>query len=480
MEVSGRAFVYSERWSDATKWLKEAVDLDEDSFPILRINALIALSEALSHTVDAASAIPPCERAVKIAKLLPGAMEITLAHALGENAIASWYAGDRKSAYSLIEECVNRILKCKEDKTIWKKTFTVTGYVCSYFSVMARYGKLPEGMTEAEPPRRGVFNDIDPSMAELYESDKEWLIAAQLATFAAALGEDQGAATWALRAVEMGRTAAGGEISGMVKRFALTQAILDQRYLDALELAVGAMAALVSSVTRSQVQLPPTLLPPKSLTELSASDLEARSIETVLFMGLVPIAFGLATIWLDDAGSAAEVATSMATRCRELAEDTDSPDRWNQAADVVVRAFNTGASMDELKELGEKFVSISASLQITCYLGAMLRARPEHAIKVQLTIIPLLESRLGNEGAYRRVVVPFLRRFWENKLEQSPFYFQAPQRTLGVVKGTKITPANLAVRQLFEEVSRSLGYTPDADERRWLNNASSVSSAGNN
>jgi hypothetical protein len=242
--------------------------------------------------VDAASAIPACERAVQIARSVPSIPEIALVHTLGERAIASWYADDRKSAYTFIEECVERTLKCKEDKTIWKKTFTATGYVCAYFSTMARYGKLPEGMAENQPPRRGALNDIDSSMAERYDSNKEWLIAAQLSTFAAALGDDQGAATWALRAVEMGRTAQEGEISGLLKRFALTQAILDQRYLDALELTVGAIAALVSSATRPQEQL---LAPPQSLAELSASDLAARSTETVFFMALVPIAFGLAT-----------------------------------------------------------------------------------------------------------------------------------------------------------------------------------------
>ena len=472
MEVAGSVCVYSQRWSDATKWLNEAATLGDNSFPILRVNALIALSDALSHTMDAAAAIPPCQQAVQIARSVAVLSEITLIHALGESAISSWYAGDRHSAYTFIEECFERLLSCRNEEPIWKKTFMVTGYVCSYLSIVARYGKLPEGMTQNEPPRRGVYNDIDPDVAKLYESNRDWVIAAQLATLAAALGDDEGAATWALRAVEMGRTAQGGEISGALKLFALTQAILDQRYLDAFELAVGATAAVVSSATRPQEQQPSGLLPPKSLSELSASDLEALSIETVLFMGLVPIAFGLATTWLDDAESAGEAATSAAARCRELAHGTNSPEMWNQAADAVVRAFSTGASMDELKELGEQFASISTSLQITCYLGAMLRARPEHALKIHLIIIPLLESRLRDQGAYRRVVVPFLRRFWENKLEQSPFYFRCPQQTLELVKGTEITPAQLAGRKLLEEVCRSLGYIPNADERSWLNNPS--------
>src|ERR1035437_10230243 len=159
----------------------------------------------------------------------------------------------------------------------------------------------------------------------------------------------------------------------------------------------------------------------------------------------------------------------MAARCRELAQGTDSPGRWNQASDVMARAFNPSILMDELKDLGEQFVSISASLQIICYLGAMLRTRPERSLKIQLTIMPLLESRFGDEGAYRRVIVPFLRRFWQNKLKQSPFYFRLPQQTLQLIKGTEIDAVQFAIRNLMTEVCRSLGYTPDTEERNWLN-----------
>ena len=210
------------------------------------------------------------------------------------------------------------------------------------------------------------------------------------------------------------------------------------------------------------------------LSELSASDLQAVSVEHALLIGLVPIAFGLATAWLYDAGSAGESANSVAARCRELAQGTSSPEMWNHAADVVMKVFDKYGSMDELKELGEQFAPISKSLQIGCYLGAMLRARPERALKVQLTIIPFLEEQLKGHGAYRRIVVPFLRRYWESKLEQSSFYFRQPSSTLELIKATEPLPAPLCVRQLLRQVALSLGLTLGAEERNWLADRSSA------
>jgi hypothetical protein len=475
MEIAGRECVYTERWRDAAEWLNQAVVLGGDAYPILRVDALIALSEAISHTVGAAAAVSPCEQAVQIARSTPDVPEIALVQALGENAIACWYAGDRGSAYRRVQECVERLLNSRSDKTIWKKAFMLAGHLCGYLSTVARFGKLPEGMTEYEPPRRGVFNTSNPDVAKLYDPNREWAIAGQVAIFAAALGNDEGAATWALRAVELGRTAQGGEISGLLKLYALTQAILDQRYLDALELAVEATAAVVSLATKPKDQQPASWAsPPKTLSELSKSDAETVSVEHALLMGFVPIVFGLARAWLSDSGSAAETADSVASRCRSMAQGTSSLEAWNRAADIVMRVFGKDASADELKELGEQFASISSSLHVACYLGAMLRVRPEHALKIQLAVLPFLERALEGHGVYRGIIVPFLRRFWENKVQQSPFYFREPSSTLELIKATGPLPAPLCVRQLLRGVALSLGLTLGAEERNWLADRSSA------
>ena len=97
MEVAGRECVYTERWREAAEWLNQAVALGGDAYPILRVDALIAFSEAISHTVGAAAAVSPCEQTVQKARSTPDVPEITLVQALGENAIACWYAGDKGS-----------------------------------------------------------------------------------------------------------------------------------------------------------------------------------------------------------------------------------------------------------------------------------------------------------------------------------------------------------------------------------------------
>jgi hypothetical protein len=475
-EVAGRVCVYAERWSDAARWLNQSSVLRGDAYPILRVDALVALSEAVSHTVSAAAAVPPCEQAVRTARSTPDIPEITLVQALGENAIASWYAGDKVSAYKHVQECVERLLSLRSDKTTWKKTFILAGHVCGYLATMASHGKLPDGMTDYAPPKRGLFNASSPDLANFYDPNREWVIAGQLALFATALDDDEGAASWALRAVEMGRTAQGGEISGILKLYAITQATLDERYLDALELALEATTAVVSSITRAKDGQPPSSVsPPTSLSELSMSDLEAQSVERALFLGLLPVAFGLAAAWLNDAASATDAAVSVAAKCRELAQGTKSPEMWNRAAEVMVAIFRAEVSMDELKDLGENLASISSSLHSICYLGAMLRARPEHAVRIQLAIIPHLETLLSDLGAYRRVVVPFVRRYWEKRLEESPFYFRSPAHTLERVRGTDTLPFRPSIRKLLGEVSRSLGLRLGPAELTWLADRSSTS-----
>lgn len=469
MEVAGRECVYAERWGDAAKYLTEAVGLGQESYPILRVNALIALSEALSHTVGSAAAVPPCERAVQLARSTQQVPEISLIQALGENAIACWYAGDREAAYRLLEEGVQRLLVSKSDNPTWKKTFVIAGHTCGYFGLIASDGKLPGGITDYLPPKRGTFNSSNPEVAALYDPNREWVLAGQLALFAAALDNDDGAAAWALRAVDVGRITQGGEISGALKPFAITQAILDQRYLDALELAVGALEAIASSVAKPQDQRPawwPS--PPRALSKLDSQEADIVSAEIALMLGLVPIAFGLATAWLNDPERTAEMAATVAKRCSELAQGPKPSQLWSRAADVIVKALASDASAYELSKLGGQVARDSSALQMICYLGALLRARPENALRLQLTIVPFLEKNLKGHGAYKSIVVPFVCQYWENKLRNSGFYFRQPSMTLQLLIGIETKPVRRYVRSLLKLIARSLAYIPDRLESDWL------------
>jgi len=471
-EVVGRELVYAKRWSEALTWLDEALGWETDAFAFMRMQLLLTASQAASNT-DVSKAIQYCERAVVLAETSEHIPNLQVVVALGEKAIAHWCAGDRVATYTCWDAAVERLLAAKSEDERWKKLFVICGHVSGYFVSVAHLGKPPQTDFEYKAPEPGMFLADYPAVICLYDPSRDWLIVAQLAMFAEAVGRDEDAARWALRAVEAGRGGYQEGISGALRLFAVGQAIIEDRYRDALEIAVDTSVTLsaefakqVSKQAAPQSQAGTKLKPGEDQLEAPREQGEKHAA----IMALIPIIFRMATRWLSDPEGVREDAANVADICIELANSSKSPDLWNSSGKLLNEIFATDASWLELSDRGNEFAAKGQTiLHIICYMGAMMHSLPKHALKTQLAILPTLEAYLSHYGIFRRIVVPFVHAYWQNSLERSPFYFSAPGLLRDRLLGLAGVPPEAALKRSLREIRFSLGISPDEESTQWLN-----------
>lgn len=84
----------------------------------------------------------------------------------------------------------------------------------------------------------------------MFDVGREWGLAAQLAYFAIALGRDEDAPRWALKAIESGRGGREEVLLSGLRMFAACQAILDDRYGEALDIALDAGTTIAAEYER--------------------------------------------------------------------------------------------------------------------------------------------------------------------------------------------------------------------------------------
>jgi len=251
-----------QQWPEAQTWLGSAVNLELEAFPFLRMQALLVASQAEAK-VDSSRAIRYCERAVHLAESSDQIPDLQVVVALGERAIACWEAGDSLAVFESWEAAVERLLGTSSKNDAWKKLFVICGHVSGYFASMASTGKPPETGFEYKAPEAGMFLADHPQVLQFYDPGREWGVAAQLVLFAIAVGRDEDATRWAMRAVESGRGGWKEELSSTLRLYAVCQAILDDRYEEALDIALDAAIVLATEYAKwrsgqSHLDLPPS------------------------------------------------------------------------------------------------------------------------------------------------------------------------------------------------------------------------------
>ncbi len=444
--------------------------MDVESFPILRVRALSALSESLARTADSKAALEPSNKAVELARSIANTLPLALIETLGENAIDYWYAGDRKLAYQSFQEAVDRLLSAKANTKNWTKMFMICGHVSGYFSMAAYSGKPPKPFADREPPERGIFLSSNPQIADLYKPNRDWGIAGQLAHFAEAIGDVAEAARWAHRAVQMGRGAMGEEASVMVGMYGLPQAILDGRYKDALELAFAATAAHVALATKPPSKRPSETDDPfERVLATAPKSIIDESEEYALLMGLIPSVFRAASFQADNPAALAATIKELAIACREHGPRTKAPGYWQEAAEVLEASFKDNADVQDLQARGRVLLSQNKSgFFVICYIGMLSSLRAIDALTAYANLVPRLERNLRMYGIYRRVIVPSVNTYWRARIERSPFHFRLPEFTLRQLREAVVLPPETSVKRVLRIVGDSLGSVFSTELIKWL------------
>jgi len=462
-ECIGRQCRYARNWASAKQWLDRALEIESDSFPILRQRALMELA-VVEGQMDREAAVRSCDRAVALARRSKSLSDLRLIEALGEKAIACWSAGDRKAAFASWEEGATKILDWQKRDDDWKSLVAMFGHASGYFSALFS-GIEPKPASEYAVPEPGWFIRERKRAGETYSQKKEWLIAAHVSMMAEGIGQTEKSSEWALRALDMGRKGDEFGLSESFAMYAVPAAVAEDRLTDAVELAAISMSNLMMSRVRGRGG--PNAKP-------TTEELIKYEKRTAAY-SLVPAGFRLADRWLTAREECKRLAAGLALRCRQIAEGNPAEESWKQNAAVIEEIFSENADPERLFEKSKALQGQDEPAARTLYwIGAILHSSPQRSYALQLGIYPHLEETYKKYGIYAQNIVPFVFDFWKASVVAKPYLYKQP----GLLRDRfeEIERSNIDGKEkaILDELSWSLATRPNEEMRAWLRKRSSV------
>jgi hypothetical protein len=461
-ECIGRQYRYTKNWASAKQWLDRALEIESDSFPILRQRALLELAVA-EEQIDREAAVKSCDRAVALARRSKSLSDLRLIEALGEKAIACWNVRDRKGAFACWEEGATKVLDWLKRDDDWKSLVGMFAHASGYFSALFS-GIEPKPASEYVVPEPGWFLRERKRISEVYVPKREWVLAAHISMMAEGIEQTEKASGWALRALDMGRKGDELGLSETFAMYAVPAAVAEDRFADAIELAASSMSSLMMTGARRRG-------PDAKPTTEEAVTYEKK---TAAF-SLVPAGFRLASLWLTNREECKRLASSLALRCRRMAENSPAGESWTQSGDAIQEVFSENANAEGLlarsRNLDQKD---EPATRILFFLGAILHAGPARAYALQLGLYPYLEETFKKFGIYRQNLVPFLLDFWRQSVEAEPYLYKQPGLLKDRLEEIERTNIDGKEKAILEELSWSLATRPNAEMHEWLRKRSST------
>lgn len=464
----GRRLLEAGLESEASHWLLDAASVDVQSY--IDHQALNSILCSISVGNNNEVSLSYAKQAVDLAAAAEDIPERLYITALGEYSIAVWRARGLEAAFDSWELTVERLLEHEEDCEDWKSLFVICGHVSGYFTAVAQMGKPPEGRDGGDyaAPRRGMILSRTTNLLSLFDPKMKHMIAAQLALYAEAVGNDRAAVRWYIKALEMAKKVGNiGPVRTVMAQEAICELISESHLGEALDdaLTVGAYYVAGNKVRQSGGDVFRQNIEPTEILGSKPSDSWNSAEEYALIYGVLPCMFHLAGLYSADRPRAREGARELLFACQTTALTASRRPVWDEVAEIVEMSF--------LCEEVERFSwakgviqkpredDASSILRAISYVGACSHVPLEISAQLHVLVLQYIESVYEAKSVYRRrLVVPFIQTYWTRALDRSRFKFRNPGLFEEQLKRAVDSPFNIGGKAVLREVFIGLGIRP--------------------
>ena len=227
----------------------------------------------------------------------------------------------------------------------------------------------------------------------------------------------------------------------ITRRF-VPQLMLDDRYADAMEAALGYGVLLMARSVEKQAgrdELPADLDIANILGERPNTNWQQAERWAALF-GLIPAVVRLCELAIERPDEATSTAREVVSVCRQIGGGAADPVFWASLAEIVEKALVQPIGARNYRRMTEGIdVSVSNTPKMIAML--LLSVQPgviaEEALALHLSILPTLEQYLDRPfSAYRRILVPFITSYWTAMFQGMQLRFRYPvSRRAGTLRG---------------------------------------------
>jgi hypothetical protein len=464
------------RPEEALEWLEQALAPETNGYTLERLLVLVNASRATAVSSPERS-IAFLREAGRLAREDEDLAEMEFARVLGEIAIGEGLVGHLPECFRALEEGVERLLRCKEDTNRWRILFVLFGHTSGYFTSLAYRGSPPDSIRAGDEyvePRRGYFYSYTHDLAEYYDGSREYAIALQMAIFADAVEDDGRAATWAAKALELARGAGQqANVEEITRRF-VPQLMLDDRYADAMEAALGYGAVLMARAIEKEAgrdELPADLDVAAILGDRPNPNWQQAERWAALF-GLLPAVVRLCELAIERPDEARTTAREIVAVCRQIGGGAADPAFWALLAEFVAKALLEPIGVRAYRAMLEE-IDTSATSTPRMIAMLLLSVQPgvtaEEALRLHLSILPALEQYLDRPfSAYRRILVPFFTSYWTAMFRRMRFRFRSPDLVEHALTAAAASSTDQRIGAVTRAVLIGIPVRMPPETRDWL------------
>jgi hypothetical protein len=464
------------RLEEALEWLEQALAPETNGYTLERLLVLVNASRATAFSAPERS-LAFLREAGRLGREDEDLPEMEFARVLGEIALGEGLAGHLPECFRAFEEGVERLLRCKEDSNRWRILFVLIGHTSGYFTSLTFRGSPPDSTHAGDEyvvPRRGVFFSYTQDLAEYYDGTREYAIALQMTIFADAVGDDVRAASWAAKALELAREAGQqANVEEITRRF-VPQLMLDDRYADAMEAAIGYGTVLVARGIEKQAgksELPADLDVATILGERPNENWRQAERWAALF-GLLPAVVRLCELAVERPDDAKETAREIVSVCRQIGGGAADPAFWASLAGIIEQALHEPIGVRAYRTMTEEigtYVSDTQKMIAMLLLSIQPGVTAEEALKLHLSIMPALEQYLDRPfSSYRRILVPFFTSYWTAMFRRMRFRFRFPDLVEEALTEAAASSTDQRIGAVTRAVLIGIPVRMPPETREWL------------
>lgn len=478
---------------EARTWFANADKVPGSLHQLERVRVKLWLARLVGES-DPVAAVQLDQDAVALARTAPRSLlsaeiearygrgkrgDTVLPGALGELALARWFAGNQNGAYRQWLEALDELMASRDDEDeTWRSMFVLMGHVSGYFCGMATEGEPPKTTADGTPyaaPTRGMLILPKSVFATHFRADLVSTIGIHAMLIADSIGDSPSAVKWASYAVE-GLESLGLWVAALApRRRLIDEAISRGNFSEAIEHATEAAAAYLSKPDVPRTELDPfqPSEAPRQVLETTGSDWNAVDGLAVTW-AVLPAFLRVANALEVDSAHGRVLAQALHEACLTAAGADPASNVWPEMAQVCQASFTEHPNGGELRREGQRLREMPAEFRtvgVLAVFGASLdrTAHPVVRAKLQLSVAQYLVDVLRNTATLLETVgEAFFRTFWRRVFDEYRAYFAAPANFEKMLDEAAHAPSHSRIQLVLKAIAQGLEIQVPADVRTWL------------
>ena len=396
-------------------WLENAIKYNCENNATF-VDTLVYGAASVSDS-NSGKAVSYMERAVELMKKTSWSSDLDIIQMISELGISYWKNGEFEKSYKTFNDAMTRLQATKSASfgAEWIRILSWMAHTLGYISAEVSKDKVPLYFTNGADytkPYQGIFVFNTKDLSDLYTSNKDILMLAQMAIFSEGIGDIEGAYKWSLRAFDEARKTGDQSLIMMVSIACSQYSLIVFKIQEHFEFALQfhAISAHLNGTPEEKYA---------TASKLSYEDLVANkpskewdsAEETLFSLSIIPMLIMVLNTY-NSSTSGKSHSCELLNLIKNYGEEASDKSLWQNAFELMSKILENKITPDALIKEANLYGEINnKNFQTICILGYIFIEKNNTNCLLQIiNVFPHLTKILSNQPAIlRNILVPFVK-----------------------------------------------------------------------